>query len=289
MPESGEFSSSPQIKEVFGSGIPIIRRETQRRRYELSGSYSDEVRGWMSIYTGDYQRRVEEQYKNPVKISDEIAKYAENLLKRGVKRVNVVDFGAMAASTMCEVALQKEKLIKQGKLNIVATNIASKPTLADINWLKKHREHTAEHIENLEWVLKKKLVDFEQADIIELFQMMQGQPIHLMFIVDTIIWAPEYTDILLKAVSRMLDPRFGSLVLTPINETVGSSKVYSRDNKLGLDLYKDGIKYLETAGFRDIDQSLDRRLSRSRSPLVRFQAPESPNFPLEANKKRWPF
>lgn len=51
----------------------------------------------------------------------------------------------------------------------------------------------------------------------------------------------------------MLDPLFGSLILIPINETVGSSKVSSRDNKLGLDLYKDGIKYLETAGFRDIE------------------------------------
>lgn len=64
------------------------------------------------------------------------------------------------------------------------------PTLADINWLKKHRDHTPKHIENLEWVLKENLVDFEQTDVIELFQTMQGHPIHLMFIVDTIIWAP---------------------------------------------------------------------------------------------------
>jgi len=143
-------------------------------------------------------------------VAGEIAKYARGLLEKGESPVTLVDLGAGAIKTTARVARLLQDEVREGKVRIYATNIDTSPTLQDIAAIGRTLDPF--HAEDLIRAIHRESIKFETADVLELYQKLQGDPVHLLLMMDVFPSMDNYTGAALKITNDMLHPRYGTSV-----------------------------------------------------------------------------
>jgi hypothetical protein len=218
---------------------------------------------------GDYQGKKFYWGKDAeISLIDELRLHLDSLFKRGVPCVNVVDFGAGGAKTLLLLAQKSPGLIRAGKLRLIATNlISSAPTLEDIQEMERiAREEFSQpvikedHIRLLEENIQSRGVEFIRADALELFDHLKGKPVHLMFMFSTPSRTAKANKGILKLTSKMLDPKFGSVLID------------SAGTQYGIDqTFYEGLSNFKQKGFETVEGP--------RNPdILVYAAPECPRF-----------
>jgi hypothetical protein len=289
---SPELRSAKSIEQILShEELTAIKHATDYwRKDRKANSFEEELRETNSIGMGDYQRDVDTDMlalPRSVDIAKESESYIRTLVDKGVKRVNVVDFGAGAAKTTTTVAGLVGDLVKEGKVHFVATNLYAAPTIEEVEKLSQggrktyHKDFTKEHKKFLQWALREKTVDFLRGDMIDLYKHMKGEPVHLMFNVNTSSTPGLYkiNDAILKVTSEMLDPQFGTLVVDR-NRLGGYPDQAIRNGKTPKQLFAAGVDYLKAKGFVDVYESMPDH--KNSDGITVFQAPQAPSFRLAA-------
>ena len=241
-----------------------------RQAYDRITSFADEFKV-LDCMTGKYEGEFTFEASGELLSSPQlIQRYTQVVLDQGVDIVNVVDFGAGGASTLCEAALLLQQGTQQRKVNLVATNLFTTPTPEDVSILIPYIEY--KHYAALQTALEEDLVDFEKANILELRDKMKGKPIHLMFMVNTLPATREFNDFVFQQVTGMLDPQYGTLILG--HGKIGTSP-YPETTAANWHSVKKGVRYLQDAGFRMKPE--DRQFKQEEGlAYTLFQAPKAP-------------
>lgn len=239
-------------------------------------NFAHEVRGNGDYGTGDYEEQfVWGRTGEHVSATTVIERYAEDLLNNGAQTVNIVDFGAGSATTLCNAAVQMEDLIKDNKVHLIATNFVTTPTPGDLETLLSGARTRGEYerYRTLQRVVTENLIDFKAAHILELERETKGNPIHLIFMVNVFPFTVEINDFLLKKVSEMLDSDYGTLV-------TGRRKMQGeldfRDTEAPWNLMRRGANSLTSAGFTQKPDDLFGPMETL--TFTTFQASKAPPF-----------
>lgn len=114
--------------------------------------------------------------------------------------------------TISKVARLLKEDIKAGRVRVIATNIDAAPTEEDIRVIKLRYPH--EHGKNVVEALTEKTVIYAKADILELYELLKGDPVHLLFMIDMLPFTEDYNAALLKITGEMLHSRLGTAVFS---------------------------------------------------------------------------
>ena len=217
-------------------------------------------------------------------IVEEIGRYAGSLKELGQESVSVVDFGAGRALTMFEVAHAFPEKIDSGELDLTATNLERQIKFGDRATImlaaQEEGSYSHGHISKItrEAILGKK-INFEAANLIELYQRRRDNPIDLLFMVDLLPRTFGQEEAYLSVAAALLDPHHGTLILRLPTRTDDDS---SKPNILA------GLNRLEEKGFtRRIpilgtkdDDRVHGWPSKGTEGFEVYQAPQAPPFPL---------
>ena len=290
-----EQTPARRVEEILTSEqLTAVRHATEDSREhglyvkkDSTPSFLTELRETSGVGNGDYEEEIYIREYEPADLSLEIQNYTEELLQRGVTRVNIVDFGAGGAKTLCRAGESMQTLVNEGKVRFVATNLYATPTpefldLVD-DYLELHRELSGvnpEQVELLRRTLKNNTVNFLRADVLDLFEYMQDEPIHLLFMSHTFSPASHINDAILSLASEMVDHQNGSLVLGL--ENLGTSwygkTLDERGGKTVRQLMDEGLEAVKEAGFESKVEVSDRR--HQLGSFVVYQASNAPPFKL---------
>jgi hypothetical protein len=249
---------------------------------EMGHSFLEEHAEQLQIADGEYtQPFVWNETGESLQPSSLITRYTTDLLDKGVEQVNLLDFGAGAAVTMSQAALQMEELINQGKVRMIATNWMGIPSVTDMDELKRREGNPqVSPYDATKEAIEKGLVTFQEADIVEVSERIRTTPVHLVFLVDVLPHTTMYNDFLLNQSGKLLDPQHGTLVLGHGNMRMN---VRNRREKDPWTILHKGVDSLTERGFEQrpsglIQPSGDRLFTT-------FQAPHAPRFQASiANK-----
>lgn len=256
---------------AMGIGLQTIRHIQQetigaRRRREL-------IRLGGDLHGGDYQHEIDgllpTEQGERVKLAEEIASYAREVLASGEPHVNIVDFGAGGAKTMREAAVLMDEEIKAGKVRITATNLHGLPDI--------ERQPESDYSGPLA-PIRDRTVVFEQSDILELHRKMRSDPVHLLFMMNTFSSTDFYNDAVLKIAANILHPQKGTAVFGFGGMLTQQPLLLDDTGKTTHDLIDDGLTALEERGFRGRDP-ITKHATRFTRRLYRIhQASQAPNF-----------
>lgn len=291
-----ETSLSPE-KILSPEELESIQLETQLRRNNSTPSFLYEMDHTNGVGKGDYQQDIDMlNLENPVDIVAESVDYIHALIDLGVQRVNIVDFGTGAARTISAIAERLHEQISQGKVQIIATDLFAVPTTEEIDKLasEEYKYRTDLHLEPahaqlLKNVLTNKSVTFLRADILELFEYMKGEPIHLLFMMNTFSSTEDINDIILKMLAKMLDRQYGTAILGLENldndrryyNTSFEASRPERNGRSYRELLYEGLNHLRENGFRRTDRGTDW----SSQSINIYQAPQAPHFNLRQESR----
>lgn len=249
-------------------------------------------------HKGDYQEtlkwRTEITEKDMVYLPAEIQRWVQKLLKQGVSPVNIVDFGAATAKTSVYTADRMKGLIKEGKVKIIATNYHASPEEKDVEDLKYNPSRyfginspdyilEPDHLKLLQQAIHEKTVTFLRAGVLDLYEFMNGQPIHLMFRMN--LQAPYHYDATLKIISEMMDPNYGTLIMSLDTPPPFYKLDPAIESLYEFKALQEGLKSLEEKGFKD-EWTMGRDLRIGKGSIGVYQASKAPKFYLWDSKER---
>lgn len=233
---------------------------------------------------------IERKAIEPANIAEQTANYAQELLAQGKDTVRIVDFGAGSARTVYTAANLLAEEIASGKVSILATNYDTAPRpIHETNRIeRKMNEHNHPEFANAYYNGR---ITYKQADILELYNSLQGTKIDLLFMVNTFSSTKEYNDSLLKIVGDMVNPEVGTVVFG-FGSLIEANTTSVTTGKSFNAMVGEGLSDLQLRGFtrKDAFETLAHETNGSSSPssvkvgvknlLDVYQAPHAPKFNL---------
>lgn len=286
-----EREFKPYKLDEHPKDIEVIKNhstEAQEENGTFYDSFAKEMIGHVGINTGNYsddliyslygKDQESEVGMKPVNLAEEVKNFCQTLLDKGEQQVIVVDFGAGQATTLCAAAKMMEDLIHQGRVKFIATNGYSEPRDSDLAELvfrnnQKDRFGANLNYDLLIYAIAHKTVDYKKADILELYELVKGKKIHLMFM--SHIWenfnVGEISDLVLKIASEMLHPDYGTAIVAHSHAptTIETKRGYTSQ------LVDEGLDHLEFSGFHE-----NKHRDRFRNRILVYQATNAPFFNL---------
>ena len=246
--------------------------EVQRRAgFPLSNDFESTI-DWANPYIGEYKNTVLWEGRKPISFYELMDRYAQYVLEKGKKRATIVDFGAGAGVTICIAGSSGllYNLVQEGKAQLIATNLKSVPGKdtyyggTALLWpLKPDR---AEYISN---AVDNDLVDFKAFDMAELRDYLGEERVDLMIMARTVGFTPKINDALLRVASSLLDPKYGTLALGPMN--IPGNEIV---------LFYEGADDLRNSSWEQRPPGFISLPDSHTTSFVLFQAPEAPNFEI---------
>jgi|GEM_PF-5576690 len=253
-----------------------IKKLTEASRNSLGQHYDGRDKNGnlgMGKYEGSYLDKTEHEWLTPDKM---IVRYAERLLAQGTHPVTIVDFGAGEAGTLALAAVAMKNSVIERKVRFIATNLNGKPTLEDIAKAPLEDRHS---LRDLETCLKENLIDFKIADILELRDMLAGQPAQLIMTQNVFPFTIKVNDFILKTFGEMLDKDKGTIVIGN-NGLQSDLRPESEESKMEWATLNRGVQNIKDLGFEQLpyNNPLRIRTRHSGTEYTLFQAANAPRL-----------
>jgi hypothetical protein len=189
----------------------------------------------------------------PIDIGEQVATFAREIIAEQNRPVRIVDFGAGTGVTACKAANLLADKIDAGQVSIIATNYDKE--LKPFHEVHERDQRTLPPVmpSAVSEAWKNNRIQFEKANILELYDLLQGEKVDLLFIANVLTFTQDYNDAILTIAADMLDPHVGTALIDFGSVFDSSYPVTGSKHKTTNDLIYDGEAHLQHRGFRRRD------------------------------------